>query len=141
MRNRASRVRRDIRRRRKVMPTVRLQNTKSNWHTGDGDGQRRKILQFVLEFTRRQGYSPSYREIAEELGLAVSTVSYHVSVLKQEGSCAAKPGSRARSWRAPVPYPGLNPMGSRYHSSGRSRPTSPSKPRNWPRKPSSRRTS
>ena len=37
------------------MPTVRLQNTKSNWHTGDGDGQRRKILQFVLEFTRRQG--------------------------------------------------------------------------------------
>jgi repressor LexA len=45
----------------------------------------RKILQFVQEFGRREGYSPSYREIADELGLAVSTVSYHISLLKQEG--------------------------------------------------------
>jgi repressor LexA len=50
-----------------------------------GDWRRRKILQFVQEFGRREGYSPSYREIADELGLAVSTVSYHISLLKQEG--------------------------------------------------------
>jgi repressor LexA len=53
-------------------------------HAG-GDWRRRKILQFVQEFGRREGYSPSYREIADELGLAVSTVSYHISLLKQEG--------------------------------------------------------
>ena len=47
-----------------------LGSTKLHWHTGGGDWQRRKILQFVQEFVRREGYSPSYREIAEELGLA-----------------------------------------------------------------------
>jgi len=29
-------------------------------------------------------YSPSYREIAEELGLAVSTVSHHVGVATRD---------------------------------------------------------
>jgi repressor LexA len=59
---------------------------KPRWRTGAGDWQRRRILRFVQEFGRREGYSPSYREIAEELGLAVSTVAYHVSVLEQEGA-------------------------------------------------------
>ena len=45
---------------------------------GNGDWQRRRILTFVRDFLRRDGYSPSYREIGEKLGLAVSTVSYHV---------------------------------------------------------------
>jgi repressor LexA len=58
----------------------------------DGDWQRRRILRFVQEFGRRGGYSPSYREIAEGLGLALSTVSYHVSVLKREGSLRREPG-------------------------------------------------
>jgi repressor LexA len=59
---------------------------KLRWHTDVGDWQRGRILRFVQEFGRREGHSPSYREIAEELGLAVSTVAYHVSVLEQEGS-------------------------------------------------------
>ena len=57
-----------------------------------GDRRRRQIRWFVREFTQREGYSPSQREIAEELGLAVSTVSYHVSVLQQEGSLRRRPG-------------------------------------------------
>jgi DNA-binding transcriptional ArsR family regulator len=65
--------------------------------TSVGDWQRCRILGFVQEFGRREGYSPSLREISEELGLAVSTVSYHVSVLGQDGSLAAGPGSRGRS--------------------------------------------
>lgn len=67
-----------------------MDNTKLRRRTGDW--QRRRILRFVQEFGRRQGYSPSYRKIAEELGLAVSTVSYHVSVLEQEGSLRRGPG-------------------------------------------------
>ena len=63
-----------------------MDRDKPRWRTGVGEWQRRRILRFVQEFGRREGYSPSYREIAEELGLAVSTVSYHVSVLEQEGS-------------------------------------------------------
>src|SRR6266536_3934479 len=59
---------------------------------GGGERQRRRILGFVQEFGRREGYSPSYREIAEGLGLAVSTVSYHVSVLQNEGSLSREPG-------------------------------------------------
>lgn len=54
---------------------------KMRWHTGIGDWQRSRILRFAQDFGRREGYSAGYREIAEELGPTVSTVSYHVSVL------------------------------------------------------------
>jgi repressor LexA len=57
-----------------------------------GRWQRRKILAFIREFGRREGYSPSYREIAEVLGLAISTVSYHVLVLESEGSLRREHG-------------------------------------------------
>jgi repressor LexA len=63
-----------------------MDSTKLRWRTGAGEGQRRRILRFVQEFGQREGYSPSQREIAGELGLAVSTVAYHVSVLEQDGS-------------------------------------------------------
>ena len=63
-----------------------MDRDKPRWRTGVGEWQRRRILRFVQEFGRREGYSPSYREIAEELGLAVSTVAYHVSELEQEGA-------------------------------------------------------
>jgi len=57
-----------------------------------GDFQRRRILRFARNFVRQEGYSPSYREIGEELGLAVSTVSYHVSILKLEGLLSREDG-------------------------------------------------
>jgi SOS-response transcriptional repressor LexA len=69
-----------------------MDSTELRGRTGVGDRQRRRILRFVKEFGQREGYSPSYREIAEELGLAVSRVSYHVSVLKQDGSLRRGPG-------------------------------------------------
>jgi repressor LexA len=43
------------------------------------------IERFVREFTERQGHSPSLREIAVGVGLAVSTVAYHLSVMEQDG--------------------------------------------------------
>ena len=54
--------------------------------TGRGEWQRRRILEFVPEFARREGYSPSQREIAEGLGLGLATVNYHVAVLERDGS-------------------------------------------------------
>lgn len=57
-----------------------------------GDFQRRRILQFVQKFVRQEGYSPSYREISDALGLAISTVSYHISILKLEGLLSREDG-------------------------------------------------
>ena len=62
---------------------------------GDGDWQRCGILRFVQEFVRREGYSPSHREVAEGLGLAVSTVSYHVALLGVRGPCGGAGERRA----------------------------------------------
>src|SRR5882724_7536881 len=59
--------------------------------TGGGDRQRRRILEFAREFTRQEGYSPSYREIGETIGLSVSTVSYHVALLRQQGALDREP--------------------------------------------------
>lgn len=66
----------------------------SGHHKGNdaGDFQRRRILQFVQKFVRQEGYSPSYREISDALGLAISTVSYHVSILKLEGLLSREDG-------------------------------------------------
>ena len=66
---------------------------------GDGGWQRRRILAFLQDFTRREGYSPSYRQIGEKLGIAVSTVSYHVALLKADGSLHREPGQpRTITW-------------------------------------------
>jgi len=64
----------------------------SNLRWRAGDWRRRRILRFIQEFGRREGYPPSYREIAGALGLGVSTVSYTVSVLEQDGSLRRRPG-------------------------------------------------
>jgi repressor LexA len=78
-----------------------VNDSKPSPGTRDGDGQRRRIAGFVREFGRREGYSPNYREIAEELGLAVSTVFYHVSVLNREGVLRHSPRQpRTIAWPA-----------------------------------------
>ena len=43
------------------------------------------IVRFVWEFGHREGHPLSPREIAEGVGLAASTVSYHLPVLEQDG--------------------------------------------------------
>jgi repressor LexA len=54
--------------------------------TGSGDGKRARMLQFIQDFGRREGYAPSLREIGAEFGLSISTVSYHLGVLERDGS-------------------------------------------------------
>jgi repressor LexA len=60
-------------------------STTPSRRTGPGNSNRRMILRIAREFGRREGHPPSQREIAEEAGLAVSTVSYHLSILEQDG--------------------------------------------------------
>jgi repressor LexA len=98
-------------------------STRRRHSTDAGDWQRRRILRFVQEFGRREGYSPSYREIGENLGLAVSSVSYHVGILEQEGLLCrgagqprtitepAGPATRAEGDKVEVPLIGQVPAG------------------------------
>lgn len=45
--------------------------------------RQRQVLDFIADFIDRQGYSPSYEEIAEGLGLAsLATVHKHISTLE-----------------------------------------------------------
>lgn len=59
---------------------------KRSRRTGRGELNRRPIVRFVQEFTHREGHPPSLREIGGRVGLAISTVSYHVSILEQDGT-------------------------------------------------------
>lgn len=46
---------------------------------------RQDILEFIEEFTREHGYSPSVREISKHTCVGVSTVQYHLDVLEGHG--------------------------------------------------------
>lgn len=82
--------------------------------TGPGEGKRARILQFIQEFGRREGYAPSLREI----GLSISTVSYHLGLLERDGSLrrgagqprtltgSGRPASRVGDDEAVVPLIG-----------------------------------
>lgn len=55
------------------------------------------IIDFINEFTSRQGESPSYREIMTALGLSsVSAVAEHIDNLVAKGAIKKTPGT-ARS--------------------------------------------
>jgi repressor LexA len=60
--------------------------------TDRGEQQRRKIIEFVTGFARRHGYGTSIREIAKGVGLAPTTVHYHVEALVKAGKLRHAPG-------------------------------------------------
>ena len=76
--------------------------------TGQGDRNRDMIVRFVREFGYREGHPPSLREIGDGIGLAVSTISYHLAVLQRAGALRRSAGSRARL--SSVLIPGCRPM-------------------------------
>ena len=52
-----------------------------------------RIRRFIEDFGQRSGHSPSYREIAEAVGLAsLSSVSLHVRTLQKKGYLVREPG-------------------------------------------------
>lgn len=64
-------------------------------HEVDGISTRERVLDFLNDFVRLHGYSPSIREIGQAVGLkSSSTVYNHLRRLKQEGlivACQQKP--------------------------------------------------
>ena len=60
--------------------------------TDHGEQQRRRIMQFITDFARRNRYGTSVREIAKGVGLAPTTVHYHVEVLAQADKLRRVPG-------------------------------------------------
>lgn len=56
-----------------------------------------EILRFILDFTRDNGYAPSYREVGQALGISsVATVHEHIKNLEAKGCLHGEEGS-ARS--------------------------------------------
>ncbi len=52
-----------------------------------------RVRQFIGDFTERSGHPPSYREIAQAVGLAsLSSVALHVRTLQKKGYLAHEPG-------------------------------------------------
>lgn len=48
--------------------------------------RQREVLDFIQEFTEDRGYAPSYREIANYLGVtSVATVADHIDRLEAKG--------------------------------------------------------
>src|SRR5258706_16459003 len=48
--------------------------------------RQKDVLDFLSEFVRENGYSPSYEELAEKLGLSsLATVHKHISSLEAKG--------------------------------------------------------
>lgn len=55
-----------------------------------------KILEYVNEFVRENGYAPSVREIGAAVGLrSTASVSYHIQALQDKGLLSA-PGQKGR---------------------------------------------
>ncbi len=60
--------------------------------TGRGEQQRCRIIEFVTDFAQRHGYGTSVREIAKGVGLAPTTVHYHIEVLVKSDMLRRMPG-------------------------------------------------
>jgi repressor LexA len=58
--------------------------------------KQREILDYILKITREHNYTPSYREIADALGLSSpATVHEHVSRLREKGYLMDEEGAPA----------------------------------------------
>lgn len=56
---------------------------------------RLKVLQAIESFISEKGYSPTYREIAELVGLkSAATVKWHISYLVRDGAITLQGGRR-----------------------------------------------
>jgi SOS-response transcriptional repressor LexA len=53
---------------------------------------RAKILNYIKTFILKNGYSPTYREISSQVGVALSGVAYHLNRLEADGCIEREPG-------------------------------------------------
>ena len=76
--------------------------------------RRRKIVQVIDDSVRRNGYSPTYREIGEAVGLAsTSSVSHQVSKLQALGLVSREPGRPRTTQVCPHKEPAIGDQAGR----------------------------
>nr|WP_294490629.1 hypothetical protein [uncultured Anaerosporobacter sp.] len=65
--------------------------------------KRKEILEYIVTYIQQHSYAPSYREIAEAVGLrSMSSVQNHIEVLKRMGMLETdEDNSVARALRVP----------------------------------------
>lgn len=79
--------------------------------------QQERVLQFIADFARKNGFPPSVREIGAAIGgIKSSTVAYYIKVLIKKGKIE-RGSSRARDLRLPGGFAtyGLSGLGTRGH--------------------------
>lgn len=59
--------------------------------------KQRKIYDFIEDFKFRNGYDPSYTNIAKHFGIAIPTVWQYIQALERQGYIK-KPKGRAREF-------------------------------------------
>jgi repressor LexA len=45
-----------------------------------------EICQFIADFHRKRGYSPTFRDIAASVGVSLGTAAAHIRALKNKGA-------------------------------------------------------
>ena len=45
----------------------------------------KKVFTFIKKYIAKNGYAPTFREIALDVGCVLSTVHYYLQILKQQG--------------------------------------------------------
>jgi repressor LexA len=73
-----------------------FETVKQEEQDGPTGWQRQRIVRFVRQFTEREGYPPTLREIGAAVDLAPSSVHYHLSVL-QDGGHLTRGAGRPRT--------------------------------------------
>lgn len=46
---------------------------------------RTEMLDFIRKYRAENGYSPSYRDISDGLGVSIATVTFHLHKLREAG--------------------------------------------------------
>jgi len=64
-----------------------------------------EILQYVRDFRKSRGYSPTFQEIGDHLGLTKVTVFEHVGALEKKGCLDRGSRHKARSLKVSPDYP------------------------------------
>ena len=62
-----------------------------------------RTFEVIEEFIAKEGYAPSYRQIAEIADISVSTVHCHVKVLEAAG-CIETAGGKAHTMKVVKPW-------------------------------------
>ena len=71
--------------RRSSRPRVSRGRNKAARSTRPATPRQRQILTFVRDYTHKNGYSPTYEEIASQFGISKVTVFEHLTILEKRG--------------------------------------------------------